>query len=260
MAEGTGSADRHLEGRRAVVTGAASGIGAACARSLAAAGASVVLLDRAEDAVRALADELGGRAVVVDLSDTSALPAVLAGADLECDVLVNNAGVQHVARVEEFPPEQLSLMLRLMLEAPFLLARAVLPGMYARGHGRLIHVGSVHGHRASPFKAAYVAAKHGLEGLSKTIALEGGDRGVTSVVVCPGFVRTPLVEAQIAAQSRETGVPEERVVEDVLLHMAAVKRLLEPEEVGRTVAWLCRPEAASMTGTSVLMDGGWSAR
>jgi 3-hydroxybutyrate dehydrogenase len=146
-----------------------------------------------------------------------------------------------------------------MLEAPFRLARRFLPGMYERGFGRLVHVSSVHGHRASAYKSAYVSAKHGLEGLSKVIALEAADKGVTSNTVCPGYVRTPLVEGQIAAQAEAHGVDADAVVDDVLLARTPVKRLVEPEEVADMVAFLCGPGATSITGSSFLLDGGWTA-
>lgn len=244
-----------LEGRRALVTGAASGIGAAVAARLAAAGAAVHLLDRDEEGVAKVAAQVHGTPHVVDLTD----PAAIARLDLDVDVLVNNAGVQHVAPVEDFDPERFRTIHALMLHAPFLLAQRVLPGMYARGWGRLVHVSSVHGHRASAFKSAYVSAKHGLEGLSKVIALEGAGRGVTSNTVCPGYVRTPLVEGQIADQARAHGVPDDEVVDTVLLARTPLKRLVEPEEVADAVAFLCSPAATSMTGTSLLLDGGWTA-
>ena len=151
-------------------------------------------------------------------------------------------------------------LLRVMLEAPFRLARRALPHMYARGWGRVINISSVHGLRASPFKAAYVAAKHGMEGLSKVTALEGAPHGVTSNCVNPGYVRTPLVEKQIADQARVHGIPETDVVEKVLLTESAIKRLLEPAEVADLVAWLCGPSAGMVTGSSYVMDGGWTAR
>jgi 3-hydroxybutyrate dehydrogenase len=244
-----------LAGRAAVVTGGASGIGRACARRLAAAGASVLVLDRDEAAAKEVADEIGGQALAVDLADLDAIDRL----DLDTDVLVNNAGVQHVAPVEEFPPEMFSLIVRLMLEAPFRLARRCLPGMYARGWGRIVNISSVHGVRASPYKSAYVAAKHGLEGLSKVLALEGAAKGVTSNCVCPAYVRTPLVERQIAAQAAQHGIAEHEVVERIMLEPAAIKRLIEPAEVAEAVAYLCTPEASFMTGASILMDGGWSA-
>ncbi|WP_026877811.1 3-hydroxybutyrate dehydrogenase [Jiangella gansuensis] len=252
-------ADLELSGRRALVTGGGSGIGAAVARRLGAAGAHVVVADVDGDRAEAVATECGGEAWTVDLADTAALAG--GGTTVpDADILVNNAGIQHVARLEEFPPERFAFMLRLMLEAPFLLIRAVLPGMYQRGWGRVVNVSSAHGLRASPYKAAYVAAKHGLEGLSKVTALEGAAHGVTSNCVNPGYVRTPLVEAQIADQARVHGLPQDQVVNDVLLANEAVKRLIEPEEVAEAVAYLCGPAAQSITGTDLVLDGGWSAR
>ena len=245
-----------LSGRRAVVTGGASGIGAACARAFAAAGAHVVIADLNGEAARQVADELGGEAWQVDLGDT----AKLADLALEADILVNNAGIQHVRPIEEFEPDRFSLILRLMVESPFLLIRAVLPGMYERGFGRVINISSVHGLRASPFKSGYVAAKHGLEGLSKVTALEGGPHGVTSNCIDPGYVRTPLVEKQIVDQARLHGISEEEVVPKVMLTESAIKRLVEPEEVASLAVWLAGPHAGMVTGASYTMDGGWSAR
>ena len=247
---------RELHGRRALVTGGASGIGAACARAFAQAGARVTIADIDGDAAEALADEIGGQAWQVDLTDRDALAALR----LDTDILVNNAGVQHVSPIEEFDPARFSLLLQLMLEAPFLLTRAALPGMYERGFGRIINMSSVHGLRASPFKAAYVAAKHGLEGLSKVTALEGAAHGVTSNCINPGYVRTPLVERQIADQARVHGIPENEVLEKVLLTEAAIKRLVEPEEVAGLAVWLAADAAGMVTGASYTMDGGWSAR
>lgn len=244
-----------LTGKRAVVTGGASGIGAAAARRLAALGAHVVICDRDADGAEAVAREISGEAWVADLGDTAAL----AGLSLEADILVNNAGIQHVAPLEEFPPDRFALILRIMLEAPFLLTRATLPHMYARGWGRVVHVSSAHGLRASPFKSAYVAAKHGLEGLSKVIALEGAAHGVTSNCVNPGYVRTPLVEKQIKDQARVHSLSEEDVVSQVMLTRSAIKRLVEPDEVAGAVGYLCSNEAAFMTGSNLVMDGGWAA-
>jgi 3-hydroxybutyrate dehydrogenase len=245
-----------LSGRRAVVTGGASGIGAACARAFAAAGAHVVIADLNGEAARQVAEELGGEAWQVDLGDT----AKLADLSLEADILVNNAGIQHVRPIEEFEPDRFSLILRLMVESPFLLIRATLPGMYERGFGRVINISSVHGLRASPFKSAYVAAKHGLEGLSKVTALEGGPHGVTSNCINPGYVRTPLVEKQIVDQARVHGITEEEVVPKVMLTESAIKRLVEPDEVASLALWLAGPDAGMVTGASYTMDGGWSAR
>jgi 3-hydroxybutyrate dehydrogenase len=244
-----------LTGRTALVTGGASGIGRACARRLADCGAEVVVLDREKDAAAEVADRLGGRAVVADLSD----PAVVDGLGLDADILVNNAGLQHVAPVEDFDPERFALIHRVMLEAPFRLARVLLPRMYERAWGRIVHISSVHGHRASAYKSAYVSAKHGLEGLSKTIALEAAGRGVTSNTVCPGYVRTPLVEGQVADQARAHGIEEAQVLDEVLLVRTPVKRLVEPEEVASCVTYLCGPGTDSITGASLTLDGGWTA-
>lgn len=245
-----------LDGRRALVTGGASGIGLACVQRLAAEGAHVTVADVNGAAASRVADEVGGVAWEVDLTDTEALAEVA----LDCDVLVNNAGVQHVAPIEEFPPEQFRTMLMLMLETPFLLVRAALPHMYREGFGRIVNISSVHGLRASPYKSAYVAAKHGLEGLSKVTALEGGPRGVTSNCVNPSYVRTPLVEKQIADQARIHGLAEDEVVEQVMLTEPAIKRLIEPDEVADLVAWLAGPSAGYVNGASMSIDGGWTAR
>jgi 3-hydroxybutyrate dehydrogenase len=244
-----------LAGRRAMVTGGASGIGRACAERLSAEGAHVLVVDRDLEGARVVADAVGGSAVGVDLADLDAVDAL----DLDVDVLVNNAGLQHVAPVHEFPVDRFSLILRLMLETPFRLVRGALPYMYERGWGRVVNISSVHGLRASPYKVAYVTAKHGLEGLSKVVALEGAEHGVTSNCVNPGYVRTPLVEGQIADQAKAHGMSEDDVVAEVMLGPAALKRLLEPAEVADAVAWLCSPAALSVTGTSLVMDGGWSA-
>jgi 3-hydroxybutyrate dehydrogenase len=244
-----------LLGRRALITGGGSGIGHACAVRLAEAGADVLVVDRDAEAAKAVAAEVGGTAVTVDLSDLSAIDAM----DRAVDIVVNNAGLQHVAPLHEFPVDRFSYILRLMLEAPFRLVRGALPHMYERGWGRVVNISSIHGLRASPYKSAYVTAKHGLEGLSKVIALEGAQHGVTSNCVNPAYVRTPLVEGQIADQAKAHGLSEDQVVAQVMLAPAAVKRLIEPTEVAEAVAFLCSPAAASVTGTSLVMDGGWSA-
>ncbi len=247
-----------LDGHAALVTGAASGIGLAVCARLVAEGAEVYLLDRDEEGAQEAAAEVGGHALVADLADPSAIEDLRLG-ERGIDILVNNAGIQHVAPVEDFDPERFALIHQVMLHAPFLLARALLPSMYAGGWGRLVHVSSVHGHRASAFKSAYVSAKHGLEGLSKVIALEAAGKGVTSNTVCPGYVRTPLVEGQVADQAQTHDIAEDEVLDQVFLARTPVKRLVEPEEVAGLVAFLCGPGTASITGTSYLMDGGWTA-
>lgn len=245
-----------LGGRTALVTGAASGIGAAITRRMAADGAAVIAVDRDETGLKELAGAVPGvRALTCDLSDLDAVDRLPA----EVDVLVNNAGLQHVAAIPEFDPQRFSLILRVMLEAPFRLARRVLPHMYARGWGRVVNVSSAHGLRASPFKSAYVSAKHGLEGLSKVIALEGAGHGVTSNCLSPGYVRTPLVQNQISDQARTRGISADAVLEQVLLAPAAVKRLVGPDEVAELAAVLYGPASASITGSSLSIDGGWTA-
>ena len=224
---------------------------------LAADGARVLAVDRDEAGIKTLAGELAAvTALPCDLSDLDAVDALPA----EVDVLVNNAGLQHVAPIPEFDPDRFSLILRVMLEAPFRLARRALPHMYRQGWGRVINISSAHGLRASPFKAAYVSAKHGLEGLSKVIALEGAEHGVTSNCVNPAYVRTPLVEKQIAEQASAHGIAEDEVVNKIMLTPVAVKRLIEPAEVAELAAVLYGPASASITGSSLPVDGGWMAR
>ncbi|WP_432837051.1 3-hydroxybutyrate dehydrogenase [Dactylosporangium sp. CA-092794] len=248
-----------LRGRTALVTGAGSGIGRAVAVRLAEAGARVIAVDRDKEPIEALAvAEPAVVPVVADLSDLDAIEERLAGY-LDADVLVNNAGLQHVAALEEFPPERFGYIHTVMVQAPFRLVRAVLPHMYAGNWGRIVNISSVHGLRASPFKAAYVSAKHALEGLSKTVALEGAPHGVTANCISPAYVRTPLVEGQIADQARTHGIPESEVVEKIMLTSAAIKRLIEPAEVAELVAYLCTDVAGFITGTSLSIDGGWTA-
>lgn len=247
--------DGILAGRTAVVTGGASGIGAACVRALAAAGATVTVADLNAEAAEALAAEVGGTAWVADLAETEALDDLR----LDTDILVNNAGIQRIAPIHEFDPQAWRFIHRLMLESPFLLTRAVLPGMYERGFGRIINLSSAHGMRASAFKSAYVSAKHGLEGLSKVTALEGAAHGVTSNCINPSYVRTPLVEKQIADQAKTHGISEDEVVEKIMLTESAVKRLVEPEEVASLVLWLASDASGMATGASYAMDGGWTA-
>ena len=247
-----------LDGRTALVTGAASGIGAAVVDRLVAEGAHVHAVDIDGDALDTVVGRLGAERVtpwVMDLSDLDAHAAL----PTDIDVLVNNAGIQHVAPVHEFPVEEFERIHRIMLLSPFRLVRACLPHMYAAGWGRVVNVSSVHGLRASEFKSAYVAAKHGLEGLSKVVALEAGDKGVTSNCINPAYVRTPLVEKQIADQAHAHGIAESDVLEKVMLTPVAIKRLIEPPEVADLIAFLCGPSSDSITGSSFTMDGGWTA-
>ncbi|MEV4532962.1 3-hydroxybutyrate dehydrogenase [Asanoa sp. NPDC049518] len=253
-------ADHHvvrldLTGRTALVTGGGSGIGRACATRLAAAGAKVVVVDRNAAAAQEVAAEIGGVAVELDLTDGDAIERI----DADVDVLVNNAGFQHVAPLPEFPPDTFAALQRVMVEAPFRLVRRALPHMYERGWGRVVTISSVHGLRASAYKSAYVTAKHGVEGLSKVIALEGAPHGVTANCVNPGYVRTPLVEGQIVDQARTHGIPESEVLSSILLARSALKRLVEPAEVAELLAYLCTPAASFITGASIAMDGGWTA-
>ncbi|GAA2193181.1 3-hydroxybutyrate dehydrogenase [Micromonospora lupini] len=244
-----------LAGRTALVTGGGSGIGRACALRLGAAGATVLVVDRNLEAAKAVAAEVGGRAEGVDLADAAAVDAL----DVDVDIVVNNAGLQHVAPLQDFPVERFEYIQRVMVEAPFLLIRRALPHMYARGWGRIVNISSVHGLRASPYKAAYVSAKHALEGLSKVVALEGAAHGVTANCINPAYVRTALVESQIADQAASHGIGEAEVIEKVMLARAAIKRLIEPEEVAELLAYLCAPPAAFITGASIALDGGWTA-
>lgn len=244
-----------LTGRRALITGGASGIGAACARAFAAAGAHVTICDVNADAAQELADELGGDTFIADLADTAALD----GLQLDVDILVNNAGIQRIAPIHEFDPEAWRLINRLMVEAPFLLVRAALPGMYERGFGRIINISSVHGLRASAFKSAYVAAKHAIEGFSKVTALEGGPHGVTSNCINPAYVRTALVEKQIADQATIHGIDADEVITDIMLTKSSIKRLIEPEEVASLATWLASENAGMVTGAAYTIDGGWTA-
>ncbi|WP_019811208.1 3-hydroxybutyrate dehydrogenase [Saccharomonospora halophila] len=243
-----------LAGRTALVTGGAGGIGRACVETLARAGATVHLVDVDRAAVD-VAREHDAVAHVADLTDPGAVDTVPG----DVDILVNNAGVQHIAPIQELSAERFTRIQQLMVTTPFRLMRRCLPAMSARGWGRIVNISSVHGVRASPYKAAYVAAKHGLEGLNKVAALEAAPHGVTSNCVAPGYVRTGLVADQVADQARSRGIDEDAVLDEVFLRNTAVKRLIEPEEVAAVVLWLCGDHAAYLTGASIPLDGGWTA-
>jgi 3-hydroxybutyrate dehydrogenase len=250
-----------LEGRTALITGAASGIGLAIARELANEGAEVVLSDVSHAALLDVAATIpGARVFAADLSVRDDVRR-LQEENGPIDILVNNAGLQHVSPIEHFDEAKWDRLIAVMLTAPFLLIRGLIAGMYERRWGRVLNVGSVHSLIASPYKGAYVAAKHGLLGLTKTVALEAAERSqnVTVNALCPSYVRTPLVERQIADQARVHAVPEAEVVDRILLTQNAVKRLIEPEDVGKYAAFLCRDEAWSITGTAITMDAGWLA-
>mgnify|MGYP001415337705 CR=1 FL=1 len=252
-----------LTAKVAVVTGAASGIGLAIARALAEQGARVTLADIDGAGAQAAATQLpGARSQQVDMADSAAcadlIRATLA-AEGRIDILVNNAGIQHVAPITEFPAETWERMLAIMLTAPFLLTQAVLPGMYAQNWGRIVNIGSVHSVRASAFKSAYVAAKHGLLGLTRVTALEGAPHGVTCNCICPSYVRTALVEKQIADQARVHGIPEAEVVEKIMVAEAPIHRLLEPGEVAALAVYLCSDAASGITGSAQFIDCGWTA-
>lgn len=273
-----------LENRRALVTGGASGLGRAIALAFAHEGTHVVIADRDGDGARAVAQEVAEAAQTaaagsgaagagpdpaaavgsaeaweVDLSDTTALEESFAAQPLDVDILVNNAGIQRIHPVEEFPLEEWRFIQTLMLESPFVLTKAALPAMYERGWGRIINLSSVHGLRASVNKSAYVAAKHGLMGLTKTTALEGGAKGVTCNAINPGYVMTPLVEAQVTELAQNRGISEDEVLSEVFLEHSAVPSLPVPEDVAAIAVLLASDAGRAINGAAHSIDGGWSA-
>ena len=239
------------------MTGAASGIGRAVAERLTTDGMDVLSVDLRPD------PDGPGIPFEADLTNAEANEAAVNEA-LDrfgrLDVVVPNAGIQHVSPIEEFPIDKWNTIVSLLLTSPFLLARHSWPALRQSGAGRFIAIASVHGLVASPYKAAYISAKHGVVGLCKTLALEGADVGITANAVCPGYVRTPLVEKQIADQARAHGLPEEEVLEKVILQPHAVKELIEPSEVAGVVAFLVSPEGKMFTGAPITLDQGWTAR
>lgn len=254
-----------LKGKTAVITGSNSGIGLGVAEELARAGADVVInsfTDRPEDhaIASALAERFGVKAryIRADMSKGPECRALIEQAG-GCDILVNNAGIQHVAPVEEFPAEKWDAILAINLTSAFHTTAAALPSMRARGWGRVINIASAHGLTASPFKSAYIAAKHGVVGLSKTVALETAGQGITCNAICPGYVLTPLVEAQIPDQMKVHNMDRETVIREVMLQRQPSRQFATTEQIGGTVVWLCSPYAAQVTGTTISVDGGWTA-
>ena len=248
-----------LSGKRALVTGSTSGIGLAIARALSAQGAQIVLNGFGDPAeIARLCEELEAIHVGADLTTTAGVDDLMAKAG-PVDILVNNAGMQHVAPVEEFPPEKWDAIIALNLSSAFHTARLAVPHMKARGWGRIIATASAHSLAASPFKAAYVAAKHGIAGLTKVLALELAEHGVTANCISPGYVWTPLVENQIPDTMAARGLTREQVVNDVLLAKQPTKKFVQPSEVAALAVFLCRDEAQNINGANYTIDGAWTA-
>jgi 3-hydroxybutyrate dehydrogenase len=248
-----------------LVTGAGSGIGAGIASELAEAGHRIVVTDMDAGAAESVASGIraaGGRAdaLALDVTSDASVAALLKALPCNVEVLVNNAGLQFVSRLEDFPMEKWSLLVEVMLTGVARLTRAVLPGMRERGFGRIVNTGSVHSLVASPFKSAYVAAKHGLLGFSKVIALETADADITINTVCPAYVKTPLVEKQIAAQARTHGISEDQVVNEIMLKPMPKKAFIGIDEIAGIVAFLISPPARNITGQTIVVDGGWTAQ
>jgi 3-hydroxybutyrate dehydrogenase len=263
------SSRRPLEGRAAIVTGSTSGIGLGIAKALAEAGSAVMLngfgdRDDIEMQRQSLAEahDVDVAYSDADMSQTGAILNMAEQATRrfgQVDIVVNNAGIQHVAPVETFPPEKWDQILAINLSSAFHLVRATFEGMKARKFGRIVNISSAHGLIASPFKSAYVAAKHGIVGFTKVVALEGAEAGVTSNAICPGYVWTPLVERQIDDQAKSHKIPREAVIRDVLLKNQPNKRFASVEEIGALTAFLCGEGGSSITGAAIPVDGGWTA-
>lgn len=257
-----------LSGKAAIVTGAASGIGRAIAEALASSGAAVCVSDINEDGAREVVAEMErrgarGLACRTDVRDRAQVHTMVGEtvrAFGRLDILVNNAGLQFIAPVQEFPEEQWDRVLGVMLTGTFLCTKYSLPQMVSNRWGRVVNISSIHGLVASPFKSAYVSAKHGIIGFTRTLALEVAEQGITANAICPGWVRTPMVEGQIADQARVHRIPQEDVVAKVILASAAIKRLLEPAEIADLALYLCSDAAAGVTGAAFPIDAGWTAR
>ncbi len=252
-----------MSGRVAIVTGGASGIGRAVAEALVGGGDQVVIADLNEATGKAFADAIGGHFVRADLSERTACKRLVDETLSHyggVHILINNAGFQHIDSIEVFPEDTWDKMLAVMLTAPFLLTKYVWGSMKTHGWGRIVNISSIHGRVASPFKSAYITAKHGLIGFTRTAALEGGEHGITVNAICPAYVRTPLVESQIADQARTRGISIEDVVEQIMLEPAAIKRLITAKEVAALVVYLCSEAAGAVTGADWAIDLGWTAR
>ena len=245
-----------LQGKSVLITGAGSGIGKACVEAFAESGAHVIAVDINLDSLSELKKSHKIDIVEADLTN----PEKAFPNQLEIDILINNAGIQHISSIENFSMEKADKMLALMLRTPFYLIQKSLPTMYQRKWGRIIGLSSIHGHVASPFKSVYVMAKHGMEGLHKTLALEAGEHGVTANTIAPAYVRTNLVEQQINDQALANNLRPDQVVNEIMLAPAAIKRLIEPEEIASMALYLCGPNSNSITGSSFVIDNGWTAR
>ncbi|WP_445765932.1 3-hydroxybutyrate dehydrogenase [Rheinheimera sp.] len=246
-----------------LITGASGGIGFAIADYFASAGHKVLLADVNQQALDSKVAALrtkgaNAEAMLLDVTDSAAIERC--GKHYQIDVLINNAGIQHVARLEDFPPQKWQQLINVMLTGPAMLSRAVLPGMRERNFGRIINIGSIHALVASPFKSAYVAAKHGLLGFSKVVALENGDKNITINTICPAYVKTPLVEQQIAAQAKEHNLTEQQVIEQIMLAPMPQKAFIGVDEIAATAGFLCSDGARHMTAQTLVLDGGWTAR
>ena len=248
-----------------LITGAASGIGAGLAVELARSGRHVIVSDLRLDDAKAVAASIGASggsavAIAIDVTSDESVAAALTSLSCSVDVLVNNAGLQHVASLEEFPMDRWALLVEVMLIGVARLTRAVLPGMRRRGFGRIVNIGSIHSLVASPFKSAYVAAKHGLVGFSKAIALETADADITINTICPSYVKTPLVDRQIAEQARTRGIPESEVVAKIMLQPMPKRVFVGVDELAGVTAFLASPAARNITGQTIVVDGGWTAQ
>jgi len=249
-----------------LITGAGSGLGAGLAQQLAPIASKLLLADLKIEPVQQTIHSLGAvgdlaTAYELDVSSAAAVDRMIAGiGDTRIDVLINNAGIQFVSPLQDFPEAKWDQLIDVMLKGPFLLAKAVLPRMRANGFGRIINIGSIHSAVASPFKSAYVSAKHGLVGMCKTLALETGDIDVTVNSICPSYIRTPLVDAQIAAQAKANNISEDEVIHKIMLEPMPKKAFITIEEIAATVKFLASHEARNITGQSILIDGGWTAR